>query len=64
MHTTLTLPRPTKEEKQTLADFTRDGVISALWHRGLDTNRIARATRLKESDVYNRLAALREAGKL
>ena len=57
---TLTLPQKPK----TLGEFTFDGVISALWRRGLNTNEIAAAARLKESDVANRIAALRDAGDL
>ena len=41
-----------------------DGAIMAFWRLKIDTREIARQTWLRESEVANRLARLRDAGAL
>lgn len=49
---------------RTTGGFAFDGIIAALWRQGLDTNAISKAARIRESDVANRLATLRDEGLL
>jgi DNA-binding Lrp family transcriptional regulator len=44
------------------AEFTHDGAVLAMWKLGDDTNEIAKRLGLRESEVANRLARLRDAG--
>lgn len=59
-----TAPVPPRTQRQTLRDWTFDGVISALWRQKLNTKEIAAAAHLQECDVANRIAFLRDAGRL
>lgn len=58
---TLTLPRP---PKQTLSQFSFDGVVWALWRKGYNTADISKVMGqldYPESHVANSLARLRDA---
>ncbi|WP_197427439.1 hypothetical protein [Bradyrhizobium retamae] len=46
--------------KQDHSDLARDGVILALWKEKKDTRDIASALNMRECDVANRLAWLRD----
>jgi hypothetical protein len=64
-----TTPHPQATQRQTLGEFTFDGVIAACWRKGLDTLDISRAlggplAGFPESRVANRLAYLRDIGTL
>lgn len=48
--------------KPQIASFTNDGAIIAMWKFKLDTAEIAKRLSLRESEVANRLARLRDAG--
>lgn len=45
-------------------DFINDGTIISLWQLSLDTHEIAQRLHLRESQIANRLAQLRDAGAL
>lgn len=55
MSTTEQQPRPAPQ-------FVQDGAILALWPLGLDTLEIARKLNVRECEIANRLARLRDAG--
>lgn len=50
------------EMKQDLSDLARDGSMLGLWKLGKDTRSIASALNMRESQVANRLAWLRDQG--
>jgi hypothetical protein len=57
-------PRPSDgKEKIVPAELTVDDKIKQLWRRHMDTRDIAIIMHLPESEVANRLAAIRDAGK-
>jgi hypothetical protein len=49
--------------KQDYSDLARDGLILALWGDKKDTRDIASALNMRESDVANRLAWLRDRSR-
>ena len=42
-------------------DFIEDGAVIGLWHCGCDTFEIAKRLHVRESQIANRLAQLRDA---
>lgn len=62
-----TLPAATGERGEAFQEgpeFIFDGLIASLWRKGLDTKEIATHARVRESVVANRLAKLRDGGRL
>jgi hypothetical protein len=52
------------KQSRALEAMSRNGTIAALWALKLDTAAIAKRMRLRESEVANRLAAIRDGQPL